>query len=947
MPEKSDKPSSKKRAQSRSASGTTKRAASKAGSRTQGASARTKPTTVKRGTQGSSQAKAQASASGQFTASGKSVASGKSAAAAKTSSAKSKSATAKTSGQAGTARKSAASKKPSDGSAASKKASAAKQSAKKNATTHTSSKQTSSKQTPSKQTSTKQTSTKQTAAKKAPAQKPAEKKSSAKKPATKKPSTKNTGTGRSGRWLASLVSLTLVLGILSGAYLVYLDSQVRAAFDGKKWALPAKVYARPLALYPGLLLSPEQLESELLWADYRKVNQATRPGTFTREGDEWTIIRRGFPYWDGAEGVREIRVRLQQQRVETLMDDSGQQPLIRLEPQYIGGIFPSHNEDRELVKLDQVPPVLVAALIVTEDQHFFDHWGLSFQGIARALVANVKAGRTVQGGSTLTQQLVKNFFLSNERSLTRKVQEALMSLLLELHYDKEEILETYINEVYLGQSGRRGIHGFGLAARFYFGKPLAELQTSEIATLVGLVKGASFYNPRRHPERAKERRDLILGLMAKHNIISDAERLRAVSDALITASPRRAGQREFPAFLERAKAELQQDYRLQDLQTEGLRVFTTLDPWLQSSVERAAEGHLSRLERGGPSSDINDSLEVAAVLTSVDGGEIRALLGGRDATYFGFNRALNAQRAIGSLAKPAVFLAALRTDNYHWGMLLDDSPVTVTGQDGSVWTPKNYDGKSHGNVAMADALERSLNQATARLGMTLGLEAVIDEFHRLGVERTIPAYPSLLLGAMSLTPLEVAQLYQTIASEGFLMPLRTIDAVTTGQGEMLSSYAIRGQQVYDPALIAWLRAGLEGVVSRGTAKGLASLPLPLAGKTGTSDDQRDAWFAGFDNRHLGVIWVGYDDNRPMNVTGSSGALPIWRDTFKRSGVEPLTPSRYLTYLPVNDQGELLEDGCSATVYAFPSHWQTRERRACERGADKLRKEIRSWLDWLF
>ncbi|MAE20987.1 MAG: penicillin-binding protein 1B [Pseudomonas sp.] len=943
MPEKSDKPSSKKRAQSRSASGTTKRAANKAGSRTQSASSRTKPTTVKRGTQGKSQPKARASASGQFTAPGKSVASGKSAAAAKTPNTKGKTATAKTSGQAkasgqaGTARKSAPSKKTANGSAAPKKASAAKQSAKKNAAT-----QASSKQTPSKQTSTKQT-----AAKKAPAKKSSEKKSSAKKPAAKKPATKNTGTGRSGRWLASLVSLTLVLGILGGAYLVYLDSQVRAAFDGKKWALPAKVYARPLALYPGLLLSPEQLESELVWADYRKVNQATRPGTFTREGDEWIIIRRGFPYWDGAEGVREIRVRLQHQRIETLMDDSGQQPLIRLEPQYIGGIFPSHNEDRELVKLDQVPPVLVAALIVTEDQHFFDHWGLSFQGIARALVANVKAGRTVQGGSTLTQQLVKNFFLSNERSLTRKAQEALMSLLLELHYDKEEILETYINEVYLGQSGRRGIHGFGLAARFYFGKPLAELKTSEIATLVGLVKGASFYNPRRHPERAKERRDLILGLMAKHSIISDAERLRAVSDALITASPRRAGQREFPAFLERAKAELQQDYRLQDLQTEGLRVFTTLDPWLQSSVERAAEGHLSRLERGGPSSDSNNSLEVAAVLTSVDGGEIRALLGGRDATYFGFNRALNAQRAIGSLAKPAVFLAALRTDNYHWGMLLDDSPVTVTGQDGSVWTPKNYDGKSHGNVAMADALERSLNQATARLGMTLGLEAVIDEFHRLGVERAIPAYPSLLLGAMSLTPLEVAQLYQTIASEGFLMPLRTIDAVTTGQGEMLSSYAIRGQQVYDPALIAWLRAGLEGVVSRGTAKGLASLPLPLAGKTGTSDDQRDAWFAGFDNRHLGVIWVGYDDNRPMNVTGSSGALPIWRDTFKRSGVEPLTPSRYLTYLPVNDQGELLEDGCSATVYAFPSHWQMRERRACERGADRLRKEIRSWLDWLF
>lgn len=747
------------------------------------------------------------------------------------------------------------------------------------------------------------------------------------------------------RWKLPLISLLLVLLTIFGVWMVYLDAQVRAAFDGKKWALPAKVYARPLALYPGVLLSEEQLRAELTWADYREAPVADRPGTYQRRGSEWLIYRRGFPFWDGAENSRRIRVSLSGGRVRALADDTGSQPLLRLEPQYIGGIFPAHNEDRELVRLDQVPPVLVAALIVTEDKRFFEHWGVSVHGIVRAMMANVRAGGMVQGGSTLTQQLVKNFFLNNERTLSRKVQEAFMSLLLELHYSKEEILEAYINEVYLGQSGRRAIHGFGLASRFYFGRPLGELDTGEIATLVGLVKGASFYNPRRHEARARDRRDLVLDLMAQHQIITEAERIRARGQALITASPRRAGQREYPAFLELAKEQLQQDYRLVDLQSEGLRIFTTLDPWIQAAVEESAEQHLNLLERGRPG--LEGKLETAAVITSVDGGEIRALLGGRDASFFGFNRALNARRAIGSLAKPAVFLAALRTGDYHWGSLIDDAPVTVEGRAGDLWQPENYDHQSHGMVPMQTALSHSYNQATARLGMTIGLQKVVDELHRLGVRESLPAYPSLLLGAVSMSPLEVAQIYQTIASEGFVMPLRTIDAVTTSEGDMLSSYAIRGKQMYDPVLMEWLRAGLEQVVATGTARRLQSLPQPLAAKTGTSDSQRDAWLAGFDNRHLGVIWVGRDDNDPMPFTGSSAALPVWEQTFRKAGAEPLSAPRGLKMMTVDPQGTLLADGCSGEAYPFPVSWLDKPRQACNSGTSRIGKEIRSWLDWLF
>ena len=764
------------------------------------------------------------------------------------------------------------------------------------------------------------------------------------KPVANKGAAAKVASTKKRQWKLPLLSLLAVFTLLFAVWMVYLDAEVRKAFDGKKWSLPAKVYARPLTLYPGLLLPPEQLEAELQWADYRPAALADRPGTYQRNGNEWVIFRRGFPFWDGSEVTRRINLKINNQRVSGLADIEGNQPLIRLEPQYIGGIFPAHNEDRELVRLEDVPPVLVAALIVTEDKHFFEHLGVSPYGIARAMMANARAGKMVQGGSTLTQQLVKNFFLTNERTITRKAQEAFMSLLLELHYDKEEILEAYINEIYLGQAGRRAIHGFGLASRFYFGKPLKELNSAEIATLVGLVKGASFYNPRRNPERSKNRRDLILSIMADNQIITQAESLRAKQRPLITASPRRGGQREYPAFLELAKEQLQKDYRLQDLQTEGLRIFTTLDPWVQNAVENSADAHLNRLENR--STGLKGTLETAAVVTSTDGGEIRALLGARDASFFGFNRALNAKRAIGSLAKPAVFLAALRSGKYHWGSFIDDSPVTVEGRNGDVWQPRNYDLKSNGDVPMVDALTRSLNQATARLGMTVGLGNVVDEMQRLGVSSDLPAYPSLLLGAVSLSPLEVAQMYQTIASEGFLMPLRTIDAVTTAEGDMLSSYAIRGQQVYDPVLMEWLRFGLEQVVATGTARALNSLPQPLAGKTGTSDDQRDAWFAGFDNRHLGVIWVGQDDNSPMPFTGSSGALPIWKSTLQRVGVEPLTAPRTLVDITVGDDGTLMGDHCSGKVYPFPPSWLDNERPPCNSGTKRIGEEIKSWFDWL-
>lgn len=746
------------------------------------------------------------------------------------------------------------------------------------------------------------------------------------------------------QWRKWLLRSAILFTVIFVVWLVWLDAQVRERFDGKKWTLPAKVYARPLQLYPGKLMTAEQLSAELSWNDYRQGSFPSKPGYYYREGNRFVIYRRGFAFWDGAEPARNLDIRLSEGRIASIQERGQDVALARLEPMYIGGIFPAHNEDRELLRLKDFPAELVAALILTEDQHFLKHWGISLRGISRALVSNIKAGGVVQGGSTLTQQLVKNFFLTSKRSYSRKIQEAFMALLLELHYDKEEILAAYLNEVYLGQAGRRAIHGFSLASRFYFAKPLQELDSAEIATLVGLVKGASYYNPRRNPERSKSRRDLVLGIMAEHNIISQSERLQAQNKPLTVVSAQRAGQREYPAFLELVRQQLQQDYRLVDLQNEGLRVFTTLDPWLQHSVERSASEHLQRLEQRFP--NLKDQLQTAAVITSTDGAEVRALLGGREAEFFGYNRALSAQRSIGSLAKPVVYMTALDSGNWHWGSVLSDAPVSVSLSNTQQWQPRNYDKVSHGDGPMLTGLTRSYNQATVRLGMNVGLGEVARNFKRLGLTEELPRYPSILLGAVPLSPFNVAEIFQTIAANGFVMPLRSIEAVNDAEGQLLSSYGIKGKQAISPDTIQWLRWGLEQVAENGTAKALnGSIPLPVAAKTGTSNDQRDAWFMGFDNRHLGVVWVGRDDNKPMPLVGSTAALPIWLESFKALGVEPLIPASGFEWYKVNEQGEFVEKHCDGVLYPLPKKQAPAVLAACGKSSDK--KKGKSWLDWLF
>ncbi|MEE8482871.1 MAG: penicillin-binding protein 1B, partial [Acidiferrobacterales bacterium] len=639
-------------------------------------------------------------------------------------------------------------------------------------------------------------------------------------------------------------------------------------------------------------LSLAHFETELKLLRYAHKSELTKSGQFVRVGDTVTIYVRGFSYWDGAQPQQTIRLTISDGFVTSLVDENSRKKidLTRLDPVPIGGIYPAHNEDRVLVRLNQVPDYITNALISIEDRKFYTHWGIDPRGIARG-VYTLLTGKRVHGGSTLTQQLVKNFFLTSERTLTRKFNEILMAVLLELHYDKQEILETYINEVYLGQDGSRAIHGFGLASRFYFDRDIEKLEIHQAALLVGLLKGPGYYNPRRYPERALKRRNLVLLQLQQQGFVTQME-LDAVKYRPLGVSelPGR-GTSSHPAFLDLVHRQLRRDYFEEDLRSEGLQIFTTLDPIAQAAAERALSRRLDQLERTrGLQANM---LEGAVVVTSTLNNEVHAVVGGRRPRFEGFNRALDAERHVGSLIKPAVFLTALeQPDRYTLVTLLDDSKLVWKEAGTDDWQPDNYDKKFHGDVPLRLALAKSYNVATARLGLKLGLDKVIRTAQKLGIERKMAPFASTLLGTTNMTPLEVTQMYHTLSTGGFHMPLRSIREVLTVEGKPLQRYELKVEQTIAAGPAYLITAALQGVVSEGTARRLSSyLPAGIhaAGKTGTTDELRDSWFAGYTGDRLAVVWVGNDDNQNTHLTGSSGAMTVWGDMMSRLRPEPLVP----------------------------------------------------------
>ncbi|MCE7567249.1 penicillin-binding protein 1B [Aliivibrio fischeri] len=751
--------------------------------------------------------------------------------------------------------------------------------------------------------------------------KAAPKKTAAKKkaPAKRKTSSKKKAQSSRPFW-KSLMILGFKLSLVVLAILViagiYLDTVVKKRFDGQLFSLPTVVYSRVLTLSPGQNISLRTVQNELDLLKYQKVRQPQRPGEYSSSSTKIELIRRPFEFQQGPEPDRHVMLYFNSEGLQKIENRSvmKQMGFLQIEPQFLGMLDADDDQQRLFLRREQFPEVMVDALLATEDRDFYQHDGVSPLAIARAMVVNAKAGRTVQGGSTLTQQLAKNLFLSRERTLWRKVREAYLALILDYRYSKDRILEAYLNEVYLGQTGGEAIHGFGLAAQVYFGRPIEELRIDQLAMLVGMVKGPSYYNPMRFPERVKERRDLVLRLMMQEEILSPHQYEMAASRPLDVKKRATIATRQ-PAYFQQLKWELKEKAGKAYQKGEGLRVFTTLDPLSQQKAEQAVERTVPQLEKRA-----GKGLEAAMVIVDRQSGEIRAMIGGSRTGFDGFNRAINAKRPIGSLVKPAIYLSALETpDKFSLATTLDDKPIALKGSKGTIWTPRNFDRKFRGEVPLYYALSRSLNVPTVNLGLMVGLSKVTDTLVKLGVDANeINQVPSMLLGSINLSPYQVAQMYQTIGNGGRKAALTALKAVVDNDGNLLYENFPKSAAVV-PEQATWLTVyGMKRTVSEGTARFLNSKYswAALAGKTGTSNDSRDSWYAGIDGREVAITWLGRDDNKPMKLTGSSGALRVYADYLSMRSPEVLQlpwPNEVTTAGFDLQSNKTLEPDCSGRV----------------------------------
>lgn len=692
-------------------------------------------------------------------------------------------------------------------------------------------------------------------------------------------------------WLRAPAWLALGFGLGFGLpYGLYLDGLVRARFAEYAFDQPSRVFARPLPLAAGAPLGAEALLLELSAARYRAVDSPPMaPGTYRRQGARFEIATRAFRGAQGPVPARRLVVQLAGGRIRGVTDADTGKPAVGafLDPARIATLYGPRQVERRFLPASEVNPLLVAALQAVEDRDFKDHIGIDFSAILRAAWANLVAGEVVQGGSTLTQQLVRNIFLDRSQTLARKANEAALAILIEARYSKARILEAYLNEVYLGQQGGQAVHGVAAASEFWFGRELDDLAVHEVALLVGLIQGPSLHDPRRFPERAKARRDVALRAMRDTGLISDTDRAVASRAPLGVTAAGALPRNRYPAFLELVRAQLARDFPDSVLAVRGLSVLTTLAPASQQLAEAAVAERLKALGKRG------EGLQAAVVVTDSRSGAVQAVVGGRDPAQPGFNRALAAARPIGSLVKPFVYLVALAQPE-RWSLMspLEDRAVALRQPNGKVWTPANNDGLEHGSVALVDALARSYNLATVNLGLALDVGKVARVLQALIPGLEAKALPSLLLGAVDLSPFQVAQAYQYLAADGHPTPLYALEAVLDADGKPLSRYVQKpaaGDLVEAARLVTF---ALQEAARRGTASALVGLglgELDAAGKTGTSNDQRDSWFAGYTGSHLAVVWLGRDDNRETGLYGATGAMRVWAALMAKLPTEPLRP----------------------------------------------------------
>jgi penicillin-binding protein 1B len=650
------------------------------------------------------------------------------------------------------------------------------------------------------------------------------------------------------------------------------------------------IYASGQSLAPGVHVQRVGLAATLGRLGYTETRTAPpSPGHFRRAGGSWDIYLRGS---DEAGGARAQLVRLQivDERI-TQVTRAGQDVAgATLEPEVLASATDRPGEDHKPVRLDETPRVLIDAVLAAEDHRFFEHGGVDFRALLRAAWANLRAGRVKEGGSTITQQLVKVRLLNPQRTFFRKLREAWLAALIESRYSKERILEAYLNEIYLGQRGPIAIRGVGAATRAYFGKEVHQLTAPEAALLAAIIRGPNIYSPAVDPDRAREHRNTVLAQMRDLKMITPDEYERARRTPVRVRSLVSPGQ-SAPYFVDYVRQELEQRFDTGVSRVRGVRIVTTLDRSLQRFAEAAAARGLDRLESSvspGYRRDPGRRLQVAMIVVEPSTGEIRALVGGRDYLASQFNRVTSARRQPGSAFKPIVYLAALRAGDsapfFTAASRVEDLPITLES-GGQPWSPRNADDRYEGIVTVRQALEQSLNSATVRIAQTVGLPTVIEMARSLGIEGQLAPVPAMALGAFEVTPLELARAYLPLANGGVRPPaISGIRTVQFGDDEVKPSGPEESVRVVTPAE-AWLVTSLlKGVVISGTGSAVHSSGLPdvIAGKTGTTNDGRDAWFVGYTPRLLALVWVGFDGGDPHGMSGARAALPIWIDFMKQA-----------------------------------------------------------------
>ncbi|WP_369920702.1 transglycosylase domain-containing protein [Marinomonas polaris] len=709
----------------------------------------------------------------------------------------------------------------------------------------------------------------------------------------------------------------------------WLNGQVVSRFEGQKWQVPSEVYSAPVILSSGAPWKKQDLESLLEETGYRFGRNSQNVGWAARSQTKVSAHLRSYVDHLGFHESERRIFSFQDGRLVIQALNGDEIDEARIEPQRIGFLYGGNTESRQILTYDDIPKPLIDILIAVEDQDFYQHWGISPTGIARAALVNLTHGSRRQGGSTLTQQLVKNMYLSSERTYTRKLTEVVMSLLLEYHYSKEAIITAYMNEVYLAQLGSSALHGFAAASQHFFGRPLNELNIDEFALLVGMVKGPSLYNPERSPNRAKDRRNTVLAILKNQGRLSDVDYNSLIKQPIRLADKQKE-RSVFGDYLDLVAMQLSRDFDETTLATKNLRIYTGVDIRAQRAASLAMQRQVAALEKRDPKLN---GLQGAMVVTDRLTGQVRAVVGSSGQHYTGFNRALGAVRPIGSLVKPPLYLSALATGRYTWWTEIEDKKLRFN-IGGQVWEPENYDRRTHGVVHLYEAMAKSYNLATVSLAQQIGFDRVGDTLRQLGVKRPFTMHPAMALGALELSPFEVSRLYQPIASQGKSSELGVVLAVMDQKDQLMKRFDQHNDVPFTDALLAVTLDGMTKTPKIGTAKAAqAAFPdLNFAAKTGTTNQQKDSWFVGITGDYSSTVWLGDDNNVPLSITGSSGALKVWVDFTKNVNSRSLPdtlPNGAARYNVLDSKFEIAADRCKdKTPLAFILGTEPKDSTSC-------------------